>query len=187
MSKVLDLQTVGKTAVGAISVISGVVIKNSKDRLPADSKVYDYVSDKNLDRLGLGLFGGGWLWTAHMLSDSDWGTKSLLSFGASLMILVVVMMMKNKMKTGENVPTYLPVMFSMAWLLLGYSLGILRGGGFNKNSRNAGIFASVLVILSMLMVLPYQREHGIVDGPGMPMFAGAWGIISLVNALPTGL
>ena len=187
MSKVIDIKTLGKTALGAIAVISGVALKNSKDHLTADNILHKDMSDKNLDRLGLGLFGGGWLLTASALSAGDWGTKSLLSFGSCLTILLVVVMMKSMMKKGQAVPAYLPVMFATAWLTLGYSLGILRGGGFNKNSRNAGIFAAVLVILSMLMVLPYQRTHNIVDGPGLPMFTGAWAMISVVNALPSGL
>lgn len=34
----------------------------------------------------------------------------------------------------------------------------------------------------MLYMLPYQRKNCIVDGPGMPLFMLAFGIIILLNS-----
>jgi len=75
-------------------------------------------------------------------------------------------------------PMLYPIIFSCAWILLGYNVGEHLEG----NMKYMGLVASGLVLLSMLITLPKQRKGCIVDGPGMPFFVIAWIILVVMNS-----
>lgn len=169
------------TGLSALGIISGVVLKNT-------SKSLDDPKKTKMKTLGTGLFIGGWAAMAYSLRGTNWkSVKSVLSFVAIIFIVVVVMTMVNTMESGEEVPMILPIVFAVSWLMLGLSVGILQDGRFDKWSGAAGALASIAVILAMLVALPWQRKNCIVDGPGLPAFTAAFGVIALVNSLPGGL
>ncbi len=176
----LNTDKLFSTGLSALGIISGVVIKNTAKKLET----------KGCEKtVGTGLFIAGWAGMAYSLKGSTWKSfKSLLAYIAIIFIVIAVMVMVTAMETGKEVPMIMPVIFAMGWLVLGLSLSILRDGRFDKWNATAGATASLMVILSMLVVIPWQRENCIVDGPGYPlMFGLAFAIFTLVNSLDGGL
>lgn len=166
------IQTMG----AAILVIAGVVTKNSNEQYKADGR--DPAMKNNIDMLGAALFTIGWLYTAYVLSKNKTNDKKLYLVVPCLAILGSVMMMKQMMKKGEQVPMYLPVIFAGAWIALGYFVGV----HLPQPYKFMGLIASAFVIISMLFTLPEQRKSCIVDGPGMVLFTLAWVLIAFLNS-----
>jgi hypothetical protein len=91
-------------------------------------------------------------------------------WGASLGVVVAVMAMK-KFKGILPMPV-VGALFMLSWLVLGYA----------SNKKMMGLLASLMVILSMVVVLPKQRELCVVDGPGYALlFPFAWVVLMVAN------
>lgn len=158
-----------QTSLGALGVISGVVIKNTYSQMEAP---------KNKDiaeMIGTLVFVVGWLTVLHavvMKGKTAFvpSQKNIASIASVAGILGSVFIMKSKMKAKEEIHMMYPLIFSASWLALGYNIG------------EYGNAASVMVILSMLFSLPWQRKNCIVDGPGMPLFVAAWALIAYSNS-----
>jgi hypothetical protein len=171
----LDSKSLGYTTLGAVLVIVGVVSKNTIEQL----KMPDHPLAKYV---GMGAFILGWIIVAFAVATSQSGansTRTYLAFGTAAAIVFSVMQMKSHMAKGESPPMYYPAMFAGAWLLLGYTVGLGRSG----NQSFLGIAAAAMVLLSMMLSLPWQRKVGVVDGPGMPLFTGAWALLAFANAM----
>ena len=82
--------------------------------------------------------------------------------------------MSNKQKP----PMILPAIFAISWLVLGYN----SGSHLTGSMKWLGLAVGVLVILSMMVILPFQRKNCIADGPGMPLFVIAWVLIVYMNS-----
>jgi hypothetical protein len=174
----LNSSALVQTTLAAVMVIGGVSAKNSSEQLPIENKGV-------LNNVGMGLFMGGWLLAAYVLSQNK---INILQYALPCMgVLISVMMMKEKklMKKylpftiPESVTKYVvPGIFIASWIAIGYNVGD-RFDGF---MRYSGLIATALVVVSMMKVLPYQREHDNVDGPGSYMFAFAWAIIVFLNS-----
>jgi len=165
----LNNRLVVETSIAALLVIFGVVTKNSFEQLGMPNHPIG-------KPLGMLLFIVGWIYTAYILSINK-PNKALFVL-ASLGIVVAVMMMKQYMDKNQTPPMAFPIIFAISWLILGF----MSGNHLSGNIKYAGLFASVLVLLSMMNVLPLQRKHNIVDGPGMPLFVIAWVIIVFLNS-----
>lgn len=157
------------TTIAAGMILAGVITKNTYEQLGESNEISEYA--------GPGLFVLGWAGLAYALSMTPEGAlafnkRTWIFFGCAAGIVASVMMMKEKMKNDEDVPMYLPAIFSVCWLLLGFSM----------TNSVLGLTAAALVLTSMLWTLPWQRKNGIVDGPGMPMFVIAWIIIIYANS-----
>lgn len=162
------------SAVGALLVISGVVIKNSLEQLGMDNHYAKYA--------GMFAFILGWAIVAYSTSISDSGkisanAKTLIVFGCAGVIAGSVMMMKKLMSEGKEVSKVYPALFAGAWLILGYM------SGTTMNMKIVGVLAAISVLVSMMVVLPWQRKHSVVDGPGMPLFVLGWVMLLGANAL----
>jgi hypothetical protein len=165
----LDNQLVLETSIAAILVIFGVVTKNSFEQMGMPNHSVG-------KPLGMGLFIMGWIYTAYVLSV---GKQNKVMFGlASFGILMAVMMMKQYMENKQTPPMVFPLIFALSWLVLGF----MTGNHLSGNYKYIGLLASVLVLISMMNMLPYQRSKGIVDGPGMPLFVIAWVILIFTNS-----
>jgi membrane-associated HD superfamily phosphohydrolase len=163
------------TTIAALLVIFGVIVKNSFEQLNKNNHPWGkLISGQHLGKI---LFISGWLYTAFILSKNK-KNSHILSL-SSLAILIVVMIMKYLMNNNKNVPFYLPLIFAFSWLILGYNVG----SHFNGLLKYSGLISSILVILSMMVTLPFQRMFNIVDGPGMPLFIFAWVIIIFINSM----
>jgi len=166
----LNVELLSQTSLAAAMVIFGVVTKNSLEQMG----MANHMPGK---MIGMGLFLLGWILTAYTLSKGK--QNKLICFALpSTLIVGSVMMMKKYMMEGKNPPMVFPLIFAASWAMLGYNASNHLSG----NMRYAGLVAAGLVLLSMLMILPYQRKNNIIDGPGMPLFVIAWGILVLVNS-----
>jgi len=109
--------------------------------------------------------------------------KMWLPVLASIGILgTVLIMMPTKEKHGGKLPTWgmiLPVLFAAFWILLGWSVSMGKG----STALYFGLGSAALVLLSMLVSLPWQRKNGMIDGPGMSLFALGWVALAVANAM----
>ena len=158
-----------ETSVAALLVIFGVVTKNSLEQMGSP----DHPTGKPL---GMLLFALGWIYTGYILSINK--PNKMVFILPSLGILVAVIMMKKYMAKKETPPMVFPAIFAVSWLVLGAMVGSHLPG----DMKYSGLIASILVLVSMMKILPYQREKHIVDGPGMPLFVIAWVIIIGLNS-----
>ena len=168
--------------VPALAIMAGVMLKNGGGPKQANLGKWSKT-------LGMVLFIGGWLIVAYAVSLNSKGSrfksgmKMWLPVLASLGVLVTVMiMMSIKEKHGGKMPTWamiLPVLFAALWILLGWSVAMGKG----NIAIYLGLGAAALVLLSMLVSLPWQRKNGMIDGPGIGLFALGWVALSVANAL----
>ena len=127
--------------------------------------------------IGMALFASGWALTGYSLGYEK-ENKLINFYLPCAAILGSVMMMKKYMSQGKSPPMMFPLIFAGAWAFLGYN----TGNHLEGDMQYGGLVAAGLVLLSMMVTLPFQRKHNIVDGPGMPFFVIAWGILILMNS-----
>lgn len=152
------------TSIAALLVVFGVVTKNSSGQL-GGSKIGNI--------MGMMMFVLGWVLTAYMLSVNK-DSKALFVLGAAGIVMAAMAMKSYK----KDVPMFLPIIFSVCWLLLGF----LTSNHLKGMYKYSGLIASLLVLVSMMVALPMQRKKNIVDGPGMPLFVIAWFILVVANS-----
>ena len=154
----LNRMLVNHTSIAGTMVVSAVVLKNTLEQSGMKSSPYNF--------LGKALFAFGWLYTAYILAYGRnimmW-QKFLYFFVPSMAILGSVFMMKSAMMKGLKPHIILPIIFALKWLTLGY----FASSHLYGVDRWLGVVAACCVILSMLLVLPWQRKKSVVDGPGM--------------------
>jgi hypothetical protein len=171
MSIVLDSGRFTNLSVAALMIIGGVVSKNSAEQM-------DMPDHPFLMPLSWFLFFAGWIFLAYVSGQGN--NNKYYYYVASFGVMVSVYFMKRAMAQddiiqddiiqGEMPNMVFPGIFVMSWLMLGYIVSAKCTGA----SRYSGLLVSVLIIGSMMLSLPTQRENCVVDGPGMPMFVVAW-------------
>lgn len=186
----LDKNLLAWSSLGAVGVISGVVVKNSMEQLGKSKSVVGTF-------VGPALFVGGWLvflYAVVLALDGGLGTNwipKLQAAAAVAMIVGSVLYMKQQMAAGKDVAPYVAVLFPIGWVLLAYTIGI---GGLDSIPSVAkltgaksvlSLGAAGAVLLSMMWALPWQRKNCVVDGPGMPLFASAWAALIAANSMVT--
>jgi len=153
----VDTNLLIQTSIASCLVIFGVVTKNSSEQL-------GFPNHPIGKPVGMGI--------------SINKPNKLMFILPSVGIVIAVMMMKTYMVKKQTPPVMFPLIFALSWIILGLNVGNHLSG----NQKYIGIFASLLVLLSMMKILPYQRTNNVVDGPGMPMFVIAWVILSILNS-----
>jgi len=168
------------TSAGAALVIGGVVAKNTSEQL-AKAGVSGVVSNATLYTFGLGAFTIGWILCAYAFSLGKPKQLSFILPCAGILLSVVAMKMMPKTPAHKAMlhMSLLPIIFAASWIALGYFVG----NHFHGNMKYSGLLASALVLLSMMVVLPKQRMHHIVDGPGAYLFGTAWVILIALNSM----
>ena len=183
---------------GSSIVYGAVVMKNSSEQM-------EMAPDNIVEQIGMGLFALGWMVVAYVISNKKMGLHSLMSILGSMGILIAVMNMKAIMKEKKmmdmemdakemnneqreefkqlRIPG-LPMevfmgMFVVSWILVGISVGM----GRPMLSKILGAGATGLVLSTMMVILPKQRELCVVDGPGMGLFLLAWVLLSIGSSL----
>lgn len=173
-SVILNNRKLVLSSIAGLAAIAGVVIKNSLEQAKMNMPI--------LEMAGKVLFIGGWALTAYSISlkgtQISISIKSMLAVIASAGVVVSVFMMKAAMKKKETPHIALPITFVSSWILLGVTVAL----GGKMMGYVGGICAAFFVISSMMYILPKQREMGIVDGPGMPMFSLSWVLLAYVNS-----
>jgi len=165
----LNNRLVMETSIAALLVIFGVVTKNTLEQLGEP----DHPIGKPF---GMLLFASGWIYTAYILSKNK--PNKIAFILPSMAILGSVIMMKQYMSKKETPPMVFPLIFAASWIVLGGMVGNHLPG----NLKYSGLIASVLVLVSMMKILPLQREKKVVDGPGWPLFVISWVIIIGLNS-----
>ena len=165
----IDNNLLIQTSIAACLVIFGVVTKNSFEQL-------GFPNHPIGKPVGMGMFIMGWIYTAYVLSINKPNKRMFIL--PSVGIVTAVMMMKTYMLNKQTPPVIFPLIFAVAWIILGLNVGNHLPG----NQKYIGVFASLLVLLSMMKILPFQRKNNIVDGPGQPLFVIAWGILIILNS-----
>jgi len=159
------------TTVGSILIVSGVVLKNTLEQTNTNNMI--------LTTLGMSIFSIGWIVMAYALSQNKQARTIVGISIACASILISVMTMKILMKQNKTVHIALPIIFAISWIILGF----LVGDHLNGAMSYSGLISSIMVILSMMVVLPWQRKNCVVDGPGMPLFVSALAYIIYLNSL----
>jgi hypothetical protein len=165
----IDTNLLIQTSIASCLVIFGVVTKNSFEQL-------GFPNHPIGKPVGMGMFVIGWIYVAYILSINK--PNKLMVILPSIGIVIAVMMMKQYMVKKQTPPMVFPLIFAISWIILGLHVGNHLSG----NQKYIGLFASLLVLLSMMHILPFQRTNNIVDGPGMPLFVIAWVIFILLNS-----
>lgn len=137
---------------GAILVITGVILKNSFEQLKMASHPVGKYG-------GLFSFVLGWSMVAWYLAQqqSDRNKQQIIYVSALAIVLAVLGMKQN---IGM---TWLPAVFALAWLTLGFTVNSFQG-----------LIGALSVLISMMLALPWQRKNCVVDGPGLPLFILGW-------------
>ncbi len=173
MSICLNQNKLLLTALGALAVIAGVVLKNSSKQMGRSDSFYG-------KWLGPMFFIGGWVLVAYSVAGNSLNLKSGLAWAsAATIVLAVMMIIQSREKNpGANPPMVWPILFILGWLAFAYSVGM------GSNMKLLITFSSAaLVLASMMYFLPKQRKKCVVDGPGWALFALAWAGIAAANAM----
>lgn len=173
----LDARAFRYSLLGAVLVITGVVLKNTFEQLKIPNHILGKV-------VGMTSFVLGWMIIAYSTATATRVNpiKTFLSFATAAGIVFAVMQMKKYMADGVSPPIIYPIMFAASWLLLGYTMGMGWGGSWNSHTT-MGVLAGIMVLISMMGVLPWQRKKSVIDGPGLPLFVGAWVLITFANSM----
>jgi hypothetical protein len=168
----LDETLLGKTAIPSIFVIMGVVLTNGVEQAKLSSNYTKMVA--------MVAFVIGWLALPFTLSLDR--SNKWVYFVLSYCILFAASALKYFMVNNKQPPMILAMLFMVSWPLLGYFIATPIGKAFSKKSM-LGIFAGVCAVLSMVVVLPFERNKGITDGIGMSLFTLAWTLVTLLNSI----
>lgn len=157
MSLFPSLPLAYQSAIGAVLVMTGVIIKNTSAKLEKASP------------LGPVLFVLGWVIFAYSVSQNPSNNGNLFPFVAAAIVVASVFFVKQ-MPSRKRMGM---IGFVIGWLLVAWSL---------KQNSVLAFGSAILVFLSMMVVLPKQRKHDLVDGPGWPLFVFAWIGLIIANA-----
>ena len=167
----------------ATGVTASVVIKNASKHLATRGVTTP------LTVIGKPLFVGSWAWLLWSLTNgSPMASTRNQVLSVSIPSIVVAVFAMMAAKEMDTPPAWLPVaagMFIAGWLGFGYGAGLRPGDTLGTLSRTTqfGLTGGALAIVSMMKVLPVQRDMALVDGPGFSMFTMAWLAVALANGL----
>jgi len=157
------------TALGGLIVFIAVVLKNGGEQMGMKNHPVSSI-------VGRVLFVGGWALLAFSVAGKPSGkTKSVLAYGGALGVVLSVMAMK--MLPAQK--KIFGLVFIASWIAFASSVGMDK----SKKSKMLSMLALGSVLGSMVFILPKQRTLGIVDGPGMPMFASSFLLLAVANSL----
>ena len=166
----LDVGGIRDTTIAAVLIMAGVITKNTVEQMKTENMALSYAA--------MGLFTLGWLLMALAIADGRQTMDKVVVWIASMTILGSVLLMKGSKMFGYSFPSWAVLLFVAGWITLGYSLS----RGVSGTEGWVGIVAALMVLVSMLGSLPWQREGCIVDGPGMNLFTAAWALIVYIVA-----
>lgn len=159
--------------IGGLIIQSAVVVKNSMETLK--------ITDERVEMGGKGVFIFGWMIVVYSIAIRDsklplLNFSTLFAIAGAVAVVVGVFHVKESKKVGKKPDKMLAMLFPVGWV--GICLGILCG---NTKNRMFAVLGTGLVLSSMMLVLPFQREKCLIDGPGYPFFVNAWWILAIAN------
>jgi hypothetical protein len=158
------------TALGGLIVFIAVILKNGGEQMGMKNHPVSSI-------VGRVLFVIGWGLLAYSIVGKPSGkTKSVLAYGGALGVVIAVMGMK--MLSGD-IKKMFGLLFIVSWIAFASSVGMDK----SKKSKMISMVALGSVLGSMVFILPQQRKLGIVDGPGMPLFATSFVLLAIANSM----
>jgi hypothetical protein len=197
---VLDNNVLHETTVSSLLIIFGVVLLNTITTLEKKLNLSDGVQNGwyfSALLIGALMFIVGWINIANLTSMGKNDMEATVLYYSSLSIMISAGAMKYMMYTKQIKVPWISL-FSMTYVLSWMSLGMLVGGitvndVYNMLTGNykmsnvdtnhlLGSMIGPLVIGSTMYALPWQIDNCVVDGPGMPMYVLAWGLLIFLNS-----
>lgn len=121
------------------------------------------------------MFAIGWITFAMILSEK-WDSRRYIALLGACLVIFAVFSFKMAKKAGKSPHPLVAMLFPIGWIVVTYALMYVKG-----KYNNLAILGTSMVLLSMMGLLPFQRTHNIVDGPGYPLFTLAWVLFSIVK------
>jgi hypothetical protein len=167
----VDIDRLTWSAVAAWVVILGVVLKNGIQQAGWGDMIA-VIS-------GTPVFVIGWILVAVALSKGKTGQigKQAAIWVSSVVIVVTALAASAYMSKDEPVPIAFPILFGLAWLLLGWMSGNTLMGSV------VGLMGGLVVIAATVFLLPLQRWYDVVDGPGMPLYVLGWTLLVFAHSI----
>lgn len=179
MSLILDQKSLTNTLTPALIIAAGVMFKNG-------GKQYGGQTTNKSKILGMAMFIGGWIGLTWGLVNGLTGPSFYLPIIACVGIMGSAVAMSFIKDSDDKLPTWgyiFVAIFAICWVMLGYSVAMDKG----LESMAFGMIAAACVIFSMVILLPWQRKNGVVDGPGMALFVIGLLMLSYAKAVPADL
>jgi hypothetical protein len=158
---------------GILLVLGSTVLYNTFKEMDALSLIPFVIS--------LCAFAIGWIILAAVLVHVGMVSRNLgvlISIGCiSLSTITTIIAEYLKIDLGAA-KSILTAVYVLGWLALGFFVG----EGLNPHAKILGILGAVTVLLGQTVILPVQREEGVVDGPGLPLYTLGLGLLTLANA-----
>lgn len=157
-------------AIASTLIISGLVMSNIANQTNLGIYSLTSISGKTLFLLG-------WILTPIIINVGYMG------YLTSVVIFILTLIIENTQNQSQQIPLYITIPFVIAWLLLGYKIG---SKCYSKTSSLIsiiiGISSAALILVSTLILFPYQRENKIVDGVGLPLYITAWIMLTMLTS-----
>lgn len=165
---------------GGASIVSAIVAMNT--------------GPKNLQmKIGAPLFMGGWfLVIAGFLNNETRDSKYRVPLAvSSIGVMMGAMATRMLMDSGDtsSKSKYTKMLFMVSWLIVSVMMGMKKHEESEDSETHdltvhmLAFLPATLIVISMMSVNNFERPNQIASGPGMPIFASAWSILSLVNSL----
>jgi hypothetical protein len=168
----MDANVLALGGSGAALVVAGVVGRNSTEQ------TWSQAFKRSAPAFSL-LFLVGCALLAVAVARNRVAPAQWAAWVAAAAVVGSTAAMKSQMRRREPICHLLPVVFGVAWLLLGW----VATSQLEGCSKAWGPIGGALVVAGLLWLLPYQRKQCIVDGPGMAAFALGCGVLAVGNAV----
>jgi len=156
----------------AVLIVTGLSLASTAKEAVALTKEMRYI----LTILGMVLFIGGWLMVGYRFYQTI-PEQAMYFFPAIVAIIISTLLMRF-----ANVTPWLSYpLYIVGWAIFGWVISKHIDG----SDRWLGPSASILAVISMVGLLPWQRQNNVVDGLGLPLYVGSWVLVSIVHAYPT--
>lgn len=156
----------------SIFIVVGFTLSSTAKESKQTGEGFNYI----LAIFGFTLFIGGWLMVAYWFYQTI-PYKAVYFMPAILSIAVSSLIIR--FTTWNPIPFY--ALYMAGWATFGWVISEHIDG----SDRWLGSWASILAIISMVGLMPWQRANNIVDGLGLPVYTAAWVLVSIVHAYPT--
>ena len=162
-----------KTKTLMTSIVAGVLVQVAVSLKNSAEQYSDFPLKIISGLFAQMLFVVGWMMFAYSICGAA-SKKCILPFVSAILVVMSVFYMKSMKGSGNK---YIPLLFPLGWLGIAYAIGKKK-----LPLSNFAYLGSLMAVLSMTKVLPYQRKHCIVDGLGMNLFSSAWILLAIANS-----
>lgn len=148
-------------------VLIGSILTRGSEKLPTKTL------KQTLQYTSIAMFVIGWLLLIRYT-----GKYSRFSQIASILILLSSLILYNVKQDKKSISILGKVLFAVGWILLGFFVSAER----DPTSLAFGLVSAIVMIITTLLVLPFQRQLKMVDGPGIMMQTLAWVLLAMSHS-----